>query len=92
MINRPQVLLSGAVCIACALGTPSAGATLTNRDPVPFTWTITERGERVELTVRSGETVEFCLEGCFAVGPNGDRVALIGNERMEVSGGRVREK
>ncbi len=65
---------------------------MTNLDPEPFTWTITERGERVELTVRSGETVEFCLEGCFVTGPTGDRAALVGNERMEISGGRVREK
>ena len=52
MIDRRQVQLSGALCIACALGTaPSAGATLTNLDPEPFTFTITERGERMEMTL-----------------------------------------
>ena len=93
MTHRGVVQLSGALGIACALvAGPSASATLTNLDPEPFTWTITERGERVELTVRSGETVEFCLEGCFVMGPTGNRAALIGNERLEISGGRVREK
>ncbi len=93
MIDKGQVQLSGALCIACALGTaPSAAATLTNLDSEPFTFTVTERGQRVEMTLPSGETVEFCLEGCFVIGPTGNRAALIGNERMEVSGGRVREK
>ena len=90
--GRRIVQLSGALSIAFMGPAPSAAATLTNLDPEPFTFTVTERGERMEMTLRSGETVEFCFEGCFVVGPNGDRAALAGSEHMEVSRGRVREK
>ena len=74
------------------LTTPSGAVTLTNLDAEPFTWTVTERGERAELTVGAGQTVEFCTDGCFVIGPSGDRAALIGNEHLEIRGGRVRIK
>ena len=87
-----MVQLPGALGIAFMLGSaPSAAATLTNLDPEPFTFTVTERGERMEMTLRSGETVEFCFEGCFVVGPNGDRAALAGSEHRGFKRAGARE-
>jgi hypothetical protein len=67
----------------------AAGAMLTNRDARPFVFTLTEGGDRTEVTVATGETLEFCLDGCFVVLPNGSRAALAGDEVIEVSGGRI---
>ena len=51
--GRRIVQLSGALCIACTVAaTPLAAATLTNLDPEPFTFTVTEQGRRMEMTQR----------------------------------------
>ena len=80
----------------CALPIVATGhaiaATLTNHDAETFLLTVTERGDRTELRVRKGQTVEFCLDGCFVALPNGDRAALTGHEIIEVSGGRIKTK
>ena len=84
--------------LACLYALPlvsagdAVGATLTNLDPEPFTFTMTERGDRTELTVRTGQTLEFCVEGCFVALPNGDRAALTGTETIEISRGRIKAK
>ncbi len=96
MIGRPGVRLRpvslGLFMGFAVLATRSGAVTLTNLDTEPFTWTVTERGERAELTVGAGQTVEFCSDGCFVIGPSGDRAALMGNEHLEIRGGRVRVK
>jgi len=83
MIGRPGVRLRpvslGLFMGFAVLATRSGAVTLTNLDTEPFTWTVTERGERAELTVGAGQTVEFCTDGCFVIGPSGERSALIGN-------------
>ena len=80
----------------CALTAVSAGeamgATLTNSDPEPFMFTLTEGGDRTDVTVPSGQTLEFCPDGCFVALPNGDRAALTGTEVIEISGGRIKAK
>jgi hypothetical protein len=68
------------------------GATLTNLDADPFIFIVTERGNRTEMRVGKGETLEFCLHGCFVALPNGDRAALTGEEIIEISGGRIKAK
>jgi hypothetical protein len=67
------------IALACLCALPlvaageATGAALTNSDPEPFTFTLTEHGDRTDVTVLSGQTLEFCLEGCFVALANGDR-------------------
>lgn len=67
-------------------------ASAVNLDSEPRTLIVTEGGNRTELALAAGETVEFCPTGCFVTMPNGDREALTGSETIEISGGvgRVR--
>jgi hypothetical protein len=62
-------------------------ATAVNLDPEPRTLIVTENGSKSELAIAAGETVEFCSGGCFVTMPNGDREALTGTEKIEISGG-----
>lgn len=75
--------LAGAVA---ALAMPAAAATVTNQNGEPGTLIVTENGIRSELVVGAGETLTFCLTGCFIVLPNGDRAALAGPESVELVG------
>ena len=82
--HRSIVLaLAGAMA---ALATPAAGATVTNQNGEPGTLIVTEDGVKTELVVAAGETLTFCLTGCFIVLPNGDRAALAGPESVELVG------
>ena len=90
------MLRGTALASMCALPLVAAGeaigATLTNLDAEPFLLTVTERGARAELTVLTGQTLEFCFDGCFVALPNGDRHVLTGTETIEISGGRIKAK
>jgi hypothetical protein len=79
-------------CLLIVSASQAIGATVTNLDADPFMFIVTEDGERIEAGVREGETLEFCLHGCFVVLPNGSRAALTGDEIIEISGGRARFK
>lgn len=68
------------------------GASAVNMDSETRTLIVTESGSRNELSIAAGETVEFCVSGCFVTLPNGDREALSGSETLEISGGVVRIK
>lgn len=65
-------------------------ATAVNRDGEPRTLVVTEGGDRTELLIGPGETVEFCANGCFVTLPNGDREALTGSETIEIKDGTAR--
>jgi len=88
----PRVVLACLCALPLVAASEAAGATLTNRDPDPFMFTLTERGDRTDVTVPAGQTLEFCLEGCFVALPNGDRAALTGKEVIEISGGQINAK
>ena len=62
-------------------------ASAVNLDSEPRTLIVTEGGNKSELAIAAGETVEFCSAGCFVTMPNGDREALTGSETIEISGG-----
>ena len=86
------IVVAGLCALPIVAAGQAIGATLTNHDAETFLLTVTERGDRTELRVRKGQTVEFCLDGCFVALPNGDRAALTGHEIIEVSGGRIKTK
>ena len=84
-------------CLAAAAGLlglagVANGASAVNLDSEPRTLIVTEGGARSELSLAAGETVEFCVSGCFVTLPNGDREALSGTETLEISGGVARIK
>lgn len=78
------LLAAGALVVA---GSTAFGASAVNRDAEPRTLIVTEGGNKTELALAAGETVEFCVNGCFVTMPNGDREALTGSETIEISGG-----
>jgi len=86
------VLLSCFAVAGCLAAVPAIAATLTNQDPAPFILTITEKGHQAELVVEEGQTIEFCFEGCLVALPNGNRAALIGDETIEISDGKINLK
>ncbi len=71
-------------------GGPAAlAASVTNMDSDPQTLIVTEGDSQSQLIVTAGETLQFCASGCFVTLPNGDHQALLGNETMQISGGRA---
>jgi hypothetical protein len=83
------LLAAGALVVA---GGTAFGASAVNRDAETRTLIVTEGGNKTELALAAGETVEFCANGCFVTMPNGDREALTGSETIEISGGVARIK
>lgn len=63
-------------------------ANATNKDSQTRTIVVTEGSSRTELPIASGDSVEFCPNGCFVTLPNGDREALTGTETIEIIGGQ----
>jgi len=80
-----------AVVLLAASGSAFAASAI-NRDTQTRTLVVTEGGAKSELTLGSGETAEFCPNGCFVTMPNGDLEALTGSETVEISGGVARIK
>lgn len=75
-----------------AMGGTGMTASVVNLDSEPRTLVVTEAGNKSELALPAGQTVEFCLNGCFVTMPNGDREALTGSETIEISGGVAKIK
>ncbi|MBN9070860.1 MAG: hypothetical protein J0H34_04510 [Rhizobiales bacterium] len=65
----------------------AVSATVVNKDSEPRTLVVTEGGNKTELSLNPGETMEFCASGCFVTLPNGDREALTGAETIEIKNG-----
>lgn len=87
-------MLKSVVALAALFAVSGAafGASAVNLDAETRTLVVTEGGSKSELSLASGETVEFCANGCFVTMPNGDREALTGSETVEISGGVGRIK
>ena len=84
------VLLASVIAIFST--SVAMAASVTNKDSGDIVLTIAENGNKVEMTVASGATEEICPSGCFITTPNGDRLALTGNETVEISGGSANVK
>ena len=85
-------ILTGLCGLPLVAPTHARAATVTNLDADPFVLVVTEGENRAEFAVRTEQTLEYCLEGCFLMLPNGDRNALSGEEAYEISGGRISRK
>ena len=70
-----------------ATAAPAVAASITNRDSDAVVLSIVENGNRSELALAAGQTETVCRSGCFVTLPNGDRVGLSGNEKVEITGG-----
>lgn len=81
-----------AVAALLAVSGSAFAASAVNLDAETRTLIVTEDGNRQELAIAAGETVEFCQNGCFVTMPNGDRQALTGGETVEISGGEGKIK
>jgi hypothetical protein len=92
--NTDNEMMKSVIAAAAllSLGTTAFGASAVNLDAEPRTLIVTEGGNKTELALGGGETVEFCQGGCFVTMPNGDRQALTGSETIEISGGVARIK
>lgn len=82
-------VLGGLLTLAAA---EASGATLKNLDAEPFVVIVTEHGDKTEIRLLQGQEIDFCFEGCFVTLANGDRAALLGDENVEISGGRIIRK
>ena len=68
----------------------AAAASVENKDSQSQVLIVTEDGDKIELVVEVGATVNFCPEGCFVTMPSGDRETLDGSESINiVNGGAV---
>lgn len=81
--------LAGGVLLFCAATSGALAASVTNQNGEPNTLIVTEDGIKSELVVGAGQTISFCLSGCFITLPNGDRAALAGSESVELVGGNA---
>lgn len=78
--------------LSTGVAAPALAASITNKDSDSVVVTIVENGNRTELPLGAGETESVCPSGCFVTLPNGDRVALNGDETVEISGGSASVK
>ncbi|WP_036241807.1 hypothetical protein [Mesorhizobium sp. STM 4661] len=81
-----------AVVSLIAMNDSVFATSVVNKDTEVRILIVTERGDKVQLALHAGETVEFCVNGCFVNWPNGDLEALTGSETIEISGGVARIK
>lgn len=73
--------------VSAAVTAPAMAASVTNKDADTQVLVIVEDGSRMELAVEPGSTETICSSGCFVTLPNGDRIALTGDETVELEGG-----
>ena len=73
--------------MSMTVAAPAFAASITNKDGDSVVVTIVENGKRTELALGAGATESVCPSGCVVKLPNGDRVALNGDETVEISGG-----
>jgi hypothetical protein len=65
-------------------------ATVTNADADVVTLVVTVDGDKRDVAVEAGQTIDICPTGCFLTLPNGDREALAGTETFEIRDGKAK--
>jgi len=65
----------------------ATAASITNKDAQSQVLIVTEAGDKIEMVVEAGATVNFCPTGCFVTMPSGDRETLAGGETLDIVNG-----
>ncbi|MGJ8569734.1 MAG: hypothetical protein ACSHXI_03425 [Hoeflea sp.] len=76
----------GLVLSVAMIGSAKA-ATITNKDEQSQVLIVTESGNKIEMAIEAGATVNFCPAGCFVTMPSGDRETLAGSETIAIVNG-----
>lgn len=79
------------LCTAMVVVTSANGlaASIKNIDAKTQTIIIAEGDNRRDVVLKTDQQISVCSKGCFITMPNGDRVALGGDETVEISNGRA---
>lgn len=88
MIRRTPmktIILSLAMSIAMLGG--AYAASVTNKDAQSQVLIVTEGGDKIEMVIEAGATVNFCPSGCFVTMPSGDRETFSGSESIDIVNG-----
>ena len=82
-------LACGALAVAflAATAVPGFAITLTNRDSTDQTFTIIEGDVETERTIKAGEKLDLCGNGCVIRMPNGDDYEFDGPEIVSLEEG-----
>ena len=65
----------------------ATAATVTNKDTQSQVLIVTEAGNKIEMAIEAGATVNLCPAGCFVTMPSGDRETLDGSETIDIVNG-----
>jgi len=79
-------MIFGLVLSVAMIGSATA-ASITNKDAQSQVLIVTEAGDKIEMVVEAGATVNFCPTGCFVTMPSGDRETLAGGETLDIVNG-----
>lgn len=79
------------ICCTIVVATSGTGltASIKNIDAKTQTIIIAEGDNRRDVVLKTDQQISVCLKGCFITMPNGDRVALDGDETVEINNGRA---
>lgn len=81
-----KTIIFGLVLSVATIGS-AAAASITNKDAQSQVLIVTEAGDKIEMVVEAGATVNFCPTGCFVTMPSGDRETLAGSETLDIVNG-----
>jgi hypothetical protein len=81
-----KTTITGLVLSVAMIGSATA-ATITNKDAQSQVLIVTEAGNKIEMAIEAGATVNFCPAGCFVTMPSGDRETLAGSETIDIVNG-----
>lgn len=81
-----KTIIFGLVLSVAMIGS-AAAASITNKDAQSQVLIVTEAGDKIEMVVEAGATVNFCPTGCFVTMPSGDRETLAGSETLDIVNG-----
>jgi hypothetical protein len=81
-----KTTIIGLVLSVAMIGSATA-ATITNKDAQSQVLIVTEAGNKIEMAIEAGATVNFCPAGCFVTMPSGDRETLAGSETIDIVNG-----